>query len=132
MEIKQKILKKLKELPHFDKLQFIYLYGSQATGKTSKKSDIDICLHYDIQDEKTLRKLGYKIQGNFTQKYDIAMFQQLPLPVQREVFKGKPLYLKDKNSTIDLALETSRKYKDFQKRHEYILNHKAGTGEAEL
>lgn len=47
METK-KIINRLKEAPHFDKLKFLYLYGSLVTAKRTERSDIHICLYYDV------------------------------------------------------------------------------------
>ena len=77
--MKEKVIEKLQELPHRDKLRFVYLYGSAATGKATQSSDIDIAVYYDIADKRELYDLQFLISGSFPDRYDIHMFQLLPL-----------------------------------------------------
>ncbi len=124
--MKEEILRRLQGLPHFDKLRFVYLYGSTVTGKQSKRSDIDIALYYDITDKFELHDLLFFISGSFPDKYDIHMFQLLPLYVQIEVFKGELLYTDDKRFVHDIAWKTIKEYNDFEPRYKYILYGKFG------
>ncbi len=128
----KEILSRLRSCPNHDKLRFIYLYGSYASGETSERSDIDICLYYDIDDKRELHKTLYRISGSFPDKYDIQMFQLLPLYVQKEVFKGELLYAEDKGFVHDIARRTIKEYEDFEPRYKYILYGKAGMEGAEL
>ena len=130
--MKEEILKRLQELPHFDKLRFVYLYGSSVTGKQSKRSDIDIALYYDITDKFELHDLLFFISGSFPDKYDIHMFQLLPLYVKIEVFKGELLYTDDKRFVHDIAWKTIKEYNDFEPRYKYILYGKLGLEGATL
>lgn len=125
-EIRKEVLDRLKSLPNFDKLKFIYLFGSKARSKSHQRSDIDICLYYDLDDEEELYRLLLRISGSFPEKFDVEMFQFLPLYVKRDVFKGELLYTKDKDFVYDLARETYREYEDFEPRYRYILYGKAG------
>lgn len=131
-EIKEELLNKLKQLPDFDQLKFIYLYGSQAGGQVTERSDIDICLYYDLKDARQLHRLLYKISGSVSDAFDIQMFQFLSLTVKREVFKGQLLYNKDKEFVHQLARRTYRDYQDFKPRRDYILYGKAGVKGAKL
>lgn len=128
-QIKRKVLKRLKELPNFESLQFVYLYGSQAYGKVSERSDIDICLFYNIDDSEKLHHLLYKISGSFPDKYDLHFFQFLPLHIRNEVFKGEPIFIKDKELVHDLARSNYKEFKEFKPRRDYILYGKAGLGD---
>ncbi|MGD2249032.1 MAG: nucleotidyltransferase domain-containing protein [Candidatus Methanofastidiosia archaeon] len=130
--MKDIILQKLRGLPHFNKLKFVYLYGSQTTKKTTERSDIDIALYYDIQGKRNLYDLQFLISGSFPDKYDIYMFQLLPLYVKVEVFKGDLLYTDDKGFVYDIAWETIKEYNDFEPRYKYILYGKAGIEGASL
>lgn len=125
-EIRREILDKLKSLPQFDELKFIYLFGSKTRDEMYKRSDIDLCLYYDLGDEEELYRHLLRISGSFPEKYDVEMFQFLPLYIQKEVFKGELLYTSDKDFVYDLARETHREYEDFEPRYRYILYGKAG------
>ena len=119
-------MKRLQRLPHFDKLRFVYVYGSSVTGKVSKTSDIDVALYYDITDKYELHNLLFYISGSFPDKYDICMFQLLPLYVKIEVLKGELIYTIDKGFVHDIAWETIKEYNDFEPRYKYILYGKLG------
>lgn len=129
---KEELLDKLQEFSNFDKLRFVYLYGSFSSGKETERSDIDICLYYDIDDKQELYDTLIKISGSFPERYDFQMFQLLPLYVQKEVFKGDLLYAEDKGFVHDIARETVKDYNDFEPRYKYILYGKAGVEGAEI
>jgi predicted nucleotidyltransferase len=126
------VLKGLRKLPHFDKLRFVYLYGSSATDKKMLRSDIDIALYYDIANTRELYDLQFLISGSFPDNYDIHLFQLLPLYVKIEIFKGELLYTDDKGFVHDIAWETIKEYNDFEPRYKYILYGKAGIEGATL
>ena len=86
-ELESKLLERLKDLSHFNDLLFVTLYGSQITGSKTKRSDIDVCLHYEL-DKDILRALASKISGNFLNKYDLSFFELLLLQVRMDVLKG--------------------------------------------
>ena len=115
------ILDQIELLPIFDKLTFLYLFGSSCSGKATKTSDIDLCFYYNIKDKKILYKLMFKITALFPDKYDIQMFQLLPLYIKKEVFKGELLYSVDKKYVHDIARKTIEEYDDFKQRYKYIL-----------
>lgn len=124
-KVKKQLLETLKNIDHFDKLKFIYLYGSKATGHVSKMSDVDVCLYYDIKDKKKLFDMLIKIMGSVPDNFDIKMFQLLPLFVKKEVFKGKMIFCRDKPLAYDLAYDTFREWEDFERCYKfYILNTK--------
>lgn len=122
----------LQNCPNFDKLKFIYLYGSYASGEVTERSDIDLCLYYDIEDKKELYRTLFQISGSFPDRYDVQMYQLLPLYVQKEVFKGELIYADDKGFVHDVARKTVKEYDDFEPRYKYILYGKAGIEGAEL
>ena len=124
--IKKKVMGVLKGMPHFDKLRFVCLYGSKAKGKATKLSDIDICMYYDIKNGRVLSRLLYRIKGSLPEKYDVQLFQLLPLSVRNEIFKGTFIYTKaPKYFLYDLAFRTFREYEEFEPRYKfYVLNTK--------
>lgn len=130
--MKDEIIDRLRSCPHFDELRFAYLYGSYAKGETNERSDIDLCLYYDLDDKKELYDTLFKISGSFPDEYDIQMFQLLPLYVRKEVFNGELLYADDKGFVHDIAHKTIKEYEDFKPRYKYILYGKAGVGGAVL
>lgn len=128
----EEMISRLKGCPHFDKLKFAYLYGSCATGRITERSDIDVCLYYDMGDVHELHRTLHIISGSFPDRYDIQMFQLLPLYVRKDVFKGELIYCDDKGFVHDIARRTIKEYEDFEPRYRYILYGKLGIEGAEL
>jgi len=114
-EIKQKIeefLEKIRETEHFSKIEFIILYGSSLGSYHLDDSDIDICFYIDDELEN-LSRIRLKLLKNCSGKFDIQMYQLLPLFIQIEVLKGEILYIKDLDRIYEIAYETLDEYEDF-------------------
>jgi len=87
-----KIVKLIRKLDTKKKVRFIALFGSYAKGNATKHSDIDIAIYYD-SDEKERFNFRILVSGSLGDKYDIQIFQELPLYVKQEIFKhGKFIY----------------------------------------
>ncbi len=80
-----------------DKAFAIILFGSFARGEQTEKSDIDICIV--AKEMEKVREVWNKIlESGLTQKYDIKIFELLPLKMKIEVIKdGKILWCKNEN-----------------------------------
>lgn len=66
-----------------EKIRFIILSGSACEGSMKEDSDIDICVYYDGTDASEFR---LKVLSDlFDDVFDIKIFQQLPLPLRKEV-----------------------------------------------
>lgn len=92
-----------------DRVRFIYLFGS-VTDDPERARDIDICLSLD--GEEVIRQ-SYKIRGRLPEEYDLSVFEDLPLQVKAEVFKGELLYARD-DSVYDAAFEVFRDFEYFE------------------
>ncbi len=122
----KEIIKKLKSINYFDKLIFVYIFGSQVDGTAREDSDIDVCLFYDIEDKKELHKLELKIKGIFPEKYDMQFFQSLPLYIRKEIFRGNLIYCKDERLVFDIALKTFRDFEEFEPRYLFYVKDNYG------
>ena|SRR3989338_8806275 len=88
-----------------------YLFGSHGTEKETPLSDIDICFFTkDITRATILNAFSF---GD--KKIDISIFDLLPPHVKVEVFKGKPLFIKDKFFVAEKFAKSFREYQDFKK-----------------
>ncbi len=113
------VVEKIKKLGG-DKVKFIILYGSQSTNKQTPMSDIDIAVYHDATKEQRF-KFRMKILGRVNDKYDIQIFQDLPLYIRKDVIKGELLYSSDKQFTHNIARKTYQAFEDFKKRYyDYI------------
>jgi len=108
-EMLEEVGKIVEELKKIEGVVGVYLFGSMATGKQKKYSDIDICvITADKTDEEEI--LSYSGRN-----IDISIFHDLPLTVQFKVFKeGIPLFVGDEEMIKRLKVETLRKYLDFK------------------
>lgn len=107
-------LKKLREMPDFDRVKFIFLFGSYALKKQNNLSDIDFAVFYDGNSKERF-KFRLKLMAKFPDKFDIHIFQDLPLHVRMNVLKGKIIYAKDLTFAYDTAYETIKAFERFKK-----------------
>lgn len=74
----------------------IILFGSYATGEETKISDIDVCLV--VGEKENIKKVWDEIlKSSLTQKYDIKIFERLPLKIKGEILDfGKIVWCREK------------------------------------
>ncbi len=63
--MKHEIMERLLKCPRSEGLKFVYLYGSYPRGEITERSDVDICVYYDIDDKKELYHTLYNIIASF-------------------------------------------------------------------
>lgn len=88
-------LRQMQQVPGFEHVQFIILYGSAAGGRMTAESDIDLCIYYDGDSTEAAHfrhKVLSALPGTL---YDVQVFQQLPLYVRVEVLKGTPIFTRN-------------------------------------
>ena len=114
-DIKQSIeefLELIKKEKIYPRIEFIVLYGSSLSDYFYKDSDIDICIY--IEDEKKeLAKIRLNLLKKLDEKFDIQIFQLLPIYVQVEILKGKFLYMRDEFKVYKIANEIIEEFEDF-------------------
>jgi len=110
----------LEKFSDFDRVKFIILYGSQASGKANKMSDYDFAVFYEGGKKE---RFNFRIRASGNKLLDVQIFQDLPLYVKKEVLKGKVVYAKDDDLSFvgDVAYETIKAFEDFKKYYyDYI------------
>ncbi len=112
-------LNKIKELPDFDKVKFVFLYGSVAEKKENKFSDIDFAVYFD-GNKKERFDFRLKLMAKLSENFDVKIFQDLPLNVRMNVLKGRLVYVKNagRGFVYDVVYETIKRFEDF-KRYYY-------------
>lgn len=114
------LMKNAKKFSDFSRVKFIFLFGSQAYGKPNKMSDYDFVVFYEGNSQERF-KFRLKLLGALPDNFDIQMFQDLPLYIKKEVFKGRVIYTKDLNFVYSVAYETIKRFNDFKKTYyDYI------------
>ncbi len=115
------MLQRIKNVAGFEKVKFIFLYGSAARGQMVEGSDIDFCIYYEGGQKESSRFRLKLLSELFDDVYDIQIFQQLPLYVRVEVLKGREIYCKDKRFLYETATETIKDFEAFKYRfYDYI------------
>lgn len=104
---------RIRRLDREDKVQFIVLYGSLAEGRRGKLSDIDLAIGHE-GNKKERFNFRLKTLGELEDKFDVQIFQDLPLYIKVEVLKGKVLYARDMKLLNEIALETIREFELFK------------------
>lgn len=103
-----------------NKVKFVILFGSVSNGKNNKFSDIDLAVYYEGAKKERYDFL-FKLARLLPNKYDIKIFQDLPLYIQKDLLKGKLIYAKDESFVYDIAYDVIKKFEDFKKGYyDYI------------
>lgn len=79
-----------------DEVFAVILFGSFASGEQTRKSDIDVCIV--AGEREKVKEVWEKIlESELTEKYDVKIFELLPLKLKIEVIKnGKIVFCKNK------------------------------------
>ena len=88
----------------------ILLYGSHARGEATERSDVDICLVKPKPGtyERVLEKLGGK--------YDVKVFEELPLYIQIEVIRSHRVIYGDELELSEYFYRFRKLWKDMEHR----------------
>lgn len=97
----------------------VYLFGSQAKGKATAKSDIDLAVllrekpGYDYR----LRVMS-ELAGLLKTEVDVLVLDQCGILMQRQVLKhGIVLYERDRRARIAFEIRSRKMYFDFLPAH---------------
>ncbi len=120
-QIIEKLLNDIRNTTYFPKIEFIILYGSYLTDYHLDDSDIDLCIYID-EIKKKLTEIRLNLLKRFDDKFDIQMFQLLPIYVQIEVLKGKVLYVRDEGLLYEIAYDTIEEYEEFYPFYQDYIN----------
>ncbi|MBS3138040.1 nucleotidyltransferase domain-containing protein [Candidatus Woesearchaeota archaeon] len=120
--IKDKNIQKIIENAKKDKCVIaVGVFGSYARGE--KYRDIDICIF--LKPNKYSRKKLSQLRFYyilFNEKYDIQIFQQLPLYIRNRILKdAKIIYCKNEDALYDLYFDTIKKFDDYKQYYEQYL-----------
>ncbi len=114
-------VKRIRAIDGFDRVRFIFLYGSVAAGQARIDSDIDLCLWYDGDTTEAERFRFACIKELSDSGFDLQIFSHLPLYIRIEVIRGRLLYAQDMRFVYEVAYRTIREFDDFKHRfYDYI------------
>ncbi|MBI5332124.1 MAG: nucleotidyltransferase domain-containing protein [Candidatus Aenigmarchaeota archaeon] len=95
----------------------IVLFGSAARDQLTPLSDVDICivLKEDFKNKRAMFRKRIKYISHAPDKFDIQIFQSLPLYIKVIIFKeGEILYCRNKKELFRIALKTMKDYSLFK------------------
>jgi uncharacterized protein len=113
------VLQKLKAISHikgFEKVQFIIFYGSATCGDATPDSDLDISIYFESTNDKASRFRFEALSQIGDDRFDIQIFQQLPLYVRIQVLKGVVLFCRDLPFVYETAVLTIKEFDSFKHR----------------
>lgn len=98
-------VKKIRALDRENRVQFVILYGSLVGGKHGKPSDIDLAIGFNGDRQQ---RFDFRIRAlaELGDKFDVQIYQDLPLYVKEEVLRGKVFYARDMKLLNEVALRT--------------------------
>lgn len=107
-----KIKKAISEDP---RIIAVLLFGSAARGEHYR--DIDICIVLDKKrSSKEMTEIAIYYSGRLPDKFDVSLFQQLPLYIRQRVLKdGKILISKNMPALYDIAFQTIKEFNLYEK-----------------
>ena len=111
MNISKSVSKLVSQLKRDKNVIAIYLFGSHGTARETPLSDIDICVFMKVTTTGNI----LKIKSYGSEIIDISLFDTLPIYLKPEVFKGKPLFIRDKYFVAEKFAQCFRQYQDYKK-----------------
>jgi predicted nucleotidyltransferase len=116
---KKKIIKKIEQLLAKEKkVVFAYLFGSLASGKTNKESDIDVAVFLDCKKEYFFKErinLINHLSKNLEKKTDVIILNRATPFLKFVVLQEGILILdKDESKRIDFDLKSTNEYFDYK------------------
>jgi len=101
-----------KDFKAFNSAAFgILLYGSCARGNFQKRSDIDICI-VTPDNDGVIRKINKRLGG----KFDVKVFEKMPLYIQIEVIQNHRVIYGDIIEISAYFYKFRRLWEDMAKR----------------
>ncbi len=111
-------MEKLKETLDFHRVKFVILYGSRIESRARKDSDYDFAIYYNGNKDQ---KYQFLLNVSFDRRFDVKIFQDLPLFIRKDVLRGKIIYAENVDFVYEVAYQTVKDLGRFEKYYyEYI------------
>jgi predicted nucleotidyltransferase len=108
----ERVIERIREIGG-DRITFIALYGSVTKNRDTPLSDIDLAVFYEGSKEERF-KFRMSVLGRIGDEFDVQIFQDLPLYIQKEVISyGKLLYYKEYDAVFDIYMNVIKNFDDF-------------------
>ncbi|MGI5837188.1 MAG: type VII toxin-antitoxin system MntA family adenylyltransferase antitoxin [Chloroflexota bacterium] len=104
-------------LARFPELKLVYLFGSQAGGRTGPLSDYDFgVLVDDVPDIPSLRaRLAHELGCALgTDRIDVVILNRAPIELEYAVIaQGRPIYQRDEATRVEYEARVMGRYGDY-------------------
>lgn len=105
----------LKKIAKKFNLRFIVLFGSAATKKTHKESDIDIAVYPEKKlPFKKEVELRYELSSLFQREIDMSFFDRAPPLLLGQIARYGKLLAGDKKIYQNFRIQAVKEYLDFE------------------
>ena len=120
------LLEKIKKLNIKNRIAFVVVYGSFLTKRYNKLSDIDAVIYYE-GNKKERFQFRLALSGELPDKFDIQIFQNLPLYIRNDIVKnGRIIYKKDIKEVSGIYISVIREFSQFEKYIKHYYEHLRG------
>jgi len=108
-----------------DDIVFAYLFGSFATGRIHKFSDIDIAVFLKEYNIKIYKKIFSDLAINLPTEIDLIILNKAPPLLRHKVIKeGFLLFSRDENARIRFIEKTLIQALDFRETYNWLIKAK--------
>ncbi|MEM2144782.1 MAG: nucleotidyltransferase domain-containing protein [Candidatus Jordarchaeaceae archaeon] len=115
MDLIEKLKKDFAVLTERRDVLAVLLYGSQASGNSTPRSDVDICI---VAPEADRNSLFRTILRHFREPYDVKIFESLPMYLKIQVIKNHIIiYAKNILDLYEYFYTYRKLWKDQEKRN---------------
>jgi len=106
----------------------VLLYGSQAEHNETPRSDVDICIVApECGDRKGLLGEVYRKLDVYSKKYDVRLFEELPLYIQIQIIRQhEVIYVRDLLELYEYFYQFRRLWDDQAGRQQVTREEMAG------
>jgi hypothetical protein len=106
-------LERIREcLKKHDEVELAYLFGSSASGRTGKLSDVDVGI-YLSEDLNRLELMGELTSLLKTDEIDLVIMNRASVSLNYEIIKcNRPIYVKNRGKKVEVEHEILSKYLD--------------------
>jgi uncharacterized protein len=105
------------DLAHLASFEVV-LYGSVLTDRFTARSDIDVAIVTRDPDRERNKTVWLRHLGSAPDRYDLRIFELLPLPVQHDIVEHHEVLFGDRLELSEYFYGVRRRWKDVRHRLE--------------
>lgn len=108
----ERVIERIREIGG-SRIAFIALYGSVTKNSDTSLSDIDLAVFYEGSKEERF-KFRMSVLGRIGDEFDVQIFQDLPLYIQKEVIShGKLRYYREYDVVFNIYMMVIKNFDNF-------------------